>query len=187
MSSEYLDAMEDDFSKVLDGIKKDLSTIRTGRASPQLLDGVQVKVSAYGASMPLNQLASVSVPEARMLIVNPWDKGTLGDIEKAIMVSGLGLNPSSDGQIIRVPIPALTGERRKDLVRSVGKMTEDARIRARGVRKEYNDLFKQEENDKEITEDEMHRFLEKVQDATNKTIKQVESIAADKEKEVQEV
>ena len=143
MSDEYLEAMRDDFQQVVDSLKRDLSTIRTGRASPQLLETVSVQVQAYGSSMPLNQLATISAPDARLLVVNPWDKGTLPDIERAIMNSELGLNPGSDGQVIRVPIPALTGERRQELVKRVGRMCEEARIRGRGVRKEYNDIFKE--------------------------------------------
>ena len=187
MSNEYLEAMKDDFNKVVVGLKKSLSTIRTGRATPQLLDSVQVQVMSYGASMPINQLASISAPDGRLLVVNPWDKGTLGDVEKAIRSSGLGLNPSSDGQVVRVPIPALTGERRQELVRSVKKMTEDARVNARHVRRDYNDIFKELESEKEITEDDLRRFLDRVQTSTNETIVGLEKIAGDKEKEVQEV
>jgi len=187
MSDEYLDAMQDDFKKVVSSLKREFSAIRTGRASPQLLDTVQVSVASYGAVMPINQLASVSAPDARLLVVNPWDKNTLSDIEKAIMSSGLGLNPSNDGQVIRVPIPALTVERRKELVKAVGKMTEDARIRARHVRREYNDLFKDLEAEKEITQDDLKRMLDQVQASTGDCIKELDAVAADKEKEVMEV
>src|SRR5689334_2860737 len=124
MSDEYISAMDEDFVKSLDLFKRDLATIRTGRATPALIEHLQVEVSSYGASMPLNQLASISAPDARLLVVNAWDKGTMKDIEKGIRDANLGLNPSNDGQVIRVPIPALTTERRKDLVKSLGKMTE---------------------------------------------------------------
>ena len=185
--NEYLDSLKDDMVKSVDSFKRDLATVRTGRASPQLLDGVTVQVASYGANMPLNQLATVTAPDPRLLVVNPWDKSTLGDIEKAIAAAGLGLNPNNDGTIIRVPIPALTGERRKEMVKQVGRMTEDARIRVRRVRKEYNDLFKELESDKEITEDDLRRALDLVQKSTDKNVVRVEEIAESKQKEVMEV
>jgi ribosome recycling factor len=185
--NEYLDSLKDDMVKSVDSFKRDLATVRTGRASPQLLDGVTVQVASYGANMPLNQLATVTAPDPRLLVVNPWDKSTLGDIEKAITAAGLGLNPNNDGTIIRVPIPALTGERRKEMVKQVGRMTEDARIRVRRVRKEYNDLFKELESDKEITEDDLRRALDLVQKSTDKNVVRVEEIAESKQKEVMEV
>ena len=187
MSSEYVDAMKDDFEKAVASLKKDLNSIRTGRATPQLLDNVQVMVASYGASMPLNQLASISAPDARLLVVNPWDKGTLKDIEKALMGANLGLTPSSDGQVIRLPIPPLTGERRQQMVKQVRKATEDARVRARQVRKEYNDIFKDLEAEKELSQDDLKRVLEQVQKATDDAIAEMDGIAAEKEKEVMEV
>lgn len=187
MANEYLQSMEDDFKKALAAFQKDLSAVRTGRATPQLLDGVSVHVAAYGTSMPLNQLASIAAPDARLLVVNPWDKGTIPDIEKGIQASGLGLNPSNDGQIVRVPIPALTGERRQDLVRTVKKMAEDARIRSRHVRREYIDLFKELESEKDISEDELARLLKRVQEATDGAIARIDTVCDAKELEVQEV
>lgn len=187
MSDEYLGAMRDDFENVIASLKRELSTIRTGRATPQLLDTVSVVVQAYGSSMPLNQLATVSAPDARMLLVNPWDKGTLGDIERAIMNSEIDLNPSSDGHVIRVPVPSLTGERRKELVKRVGKMCEDARIRGRGVRKEYNDLFKELEAGKEINQDDLKKYQADVQVATDANMQDLSDVAAAKEKEVLDV
>jgi ribosome recycling factor len=187
MTDEYLEAMNDDFKKAMDAFKKELGSVRTGQASPQLLDSVQVHVAAYGSSMPLKQLAKIAAPDARLLTVNPWDRGTIKDIEKAILSSGLGLNPSSDGQLIRLPIPPLTGERRQQLVRLVRKMTETCRVRTRQVRREYNDIFKEMESDKDVSQDELKRLLELVQNGTNAAIKQIEGIAAVKEKEVLEV
>jgi ribosome recycling factor len=184
---EYLDSLQDDMSKCIESFKRELATVRTGRASPQLLDGVQVQVASYGASMPLNQLATVTAPDPRLLVVNPWDKTTLMDIEKAITAAGLGLNPNNDGAIIRVPIPALTGERRQDLVKQVGRMTEEARVRVRRVRREYNDLFKELETEKEITEDDLRRALDLVQKSTDTNVTKVEEIADAKQKEVMEV
>lgn len=187
MSDEYLSAMNDDFSKVVDAFKRELASIRTGRASPALIEHLQVEVKSYGTAMPLNQLGSVSAPDARLLVVNPWDKGTLRDIKEAIANAGIGLNPSDDGQVIRVPIPALTTERRKEMVKQVGKMTEEARVKARGVRRDYNELFKGLLDDKEITEDDLKRTLEKVQKSTDEIVKKLEDLAAAKEKEVLEV
>ena len=187
MSAEYIQAMEDDFKKVIAAFEKELQSVRTGRATPQLLDSVSVHVAAYGSAMPLNQLASISAPDARLLVVNPWDKGTIPDIEKGILGAGLGLNPSNDGQVVRVPIPALTGERRQDLVKAVKRMAEEARVRARSVRREYNDVFRDLEAEKEITEDELTRALKKVQDSTDGTVARVDAIADAKEKEVLEV
>jgi ribosome recycling factor len=187
MSQEYLDAMNDDFVKVVDSLRRDLSSIRTGRATPALLENISVQVQAYGSSMPLNQLATVTAPDARMLMVNPWDKSTVQEIERAIMNSSMGLNPASDGTIIRVPIPALTGERRQELVKQVSKMCEDARIRGRGVRKEYNDIFKELESDKEITQDDLKHYLADIQEATDKNMDTLSEVAAAKEKEVLDV
>ena len=187
MTDEYLEAMADDFNGVVTHLKKELATIRTGRATPQLLENINVSVSSYGSSMPLNQLASITAPDARMLVVNAWDKTTLTDIERAIATANMGLNPSNDGQIIRVPVPALTGERRKELVKKCGAFCEDARIRGRGVRKEYNDIFKKMESDKEITEDDLKRALEKVQEATDENMKVLADIATAKEQEVLDV
>ena len=187
MSDEYLEAMSDDFDGVVASLKRDLSSIRTGRASPQLLEGINVHVAAYGSSMPMNQLATITVPDARLLMVNAWDKSTLPDIERAIMNSDLGLNPGNDGTVIRVPVPALTGERRQELVKKVGRMCEDARIRGRGVRKEYNDIFKSLETDKDITEDDLKRYLDLVQKATDDNMKVLGDIANAKETEVLDV
>lgn len=187
MTDEYLSAMKEDFATRHEALRKNLSTIRTGRATPQLLDNVQIAVAAYGATMPLKQLATVQAPDARLLVVNPWDKGTIKDIERGLLSSGLGLTPASDGQIIRLPVPPLTGERRQQLVRQVRQLTEDARIAARHVRRDYNDLFKEMERDKDISEDELKRMLLEVQSATNNAIKQMEVVSNDKEQEVMEV
>ncbi|MEL6346770.1 MAG: ribosome recycling factor [Myxococcota bacterium] len=187
MTDEYLSQMKEDFGKARASLEKDLTSVRTGRASPQLLDSVNVMVASYGTSMPIKQLASISAPDARMLVVNPWDKGTIKDIEKALLSSGLGLTPSGDGQIIRLPIPPLTGDRRQELVRLVRKMTEDARIRARQVRREYLDIFKEMESEKEISEDDLRRLGDQVQKATDAAIAELDQLSAAKEAEVLEV
>ncbi len=186
MSEEYLDAMTDDFASAAERFERELGTVRTGRASPQMLTNVQVMVASYGTSMSLNQLATVTAPDARLLVVNPWDKGTISDIEKGIVLANLGLNPASDGQIIRVPIPALTQERRKEMVRNVRKLLEDARIRARKVRREYMDMFKELESDKEISEDDLKRYEDRIQKATDAAMSSLEAVAAAKETEVLE-
>jgi len=184
MVNEYLQSMNDDMNSAVAALEKELTTVRTGRASPQLLENVQVDVATYGAVMPLNQLASVAAPDARLLVVTPWDKSTLSDIEKAIGSSGLGLNPSSDGQIVRVPIPALTGERRQELTKVVRRHGEDGKIRIRNARREYNEVFKGMEADKDISKDELDRLLKQVQSATDEYVTKIDGIVSAKETEL---
>jgi len=184
---EYLEALEADMAGALDALTKDLGKVRTGRATPKLLEGVVVTVQSYGATMPIHQLATIQAPDARLLVVTPWDKGTAADIEKAIQAAGLGLNPQSDGQILRVPVPPLTQDRRKDLVKIVRKAGEEAKVRLRNVRREYNDIFKTGEKDGDITEDDCRRLLDKVQTSTDQAVAKVDTLVAKKEEEVLEV
>lgn len=185
---EYLESMMDDMKKALESLERDLSTVRTGRASPKLVDNLQVLVHAYGgSSMALNQLASIQAPDARMLVVNPWDKTTLNDIERAIVAASLGITPSNDGQVIRLPIPALTAERRRDLVKQVRQMGEEGKVRIRHIRREYNEMFKTAQKDGEITEDDSRRLVEKVQTATDDYVAKMDKMMAAKEAEIQEV
>lgn len=184
---EYLEAMADDMQKALDALDRELAKVRTGRATPKLVDGVQVLVQSYGATMPINQLATITAPDARLLVVTPWDKSTIPDIERGIVAAGLGLNPSNDGQLIRIPVPPLTQQRRQELVRLVRKYGEDCRIALRHVRREYNETFKQAEKDGDISEDESRRLLQQVQDATDAAVKKVDEKVAAKETEVEEV
>ncbi len=184
---DYLEAMVDDMQKALDAMKRDLSKVRTGRASPKLVEGLQVHVASYGATMPLNQLATINAPDARLLVVSPWDKSTLADVEKAIIQANLGLNPASDGQIIRLPVPPLTSERRRELVKMVRRIGEETKVRVRHVRREYNDLFRAAIKDGDVAEDEGHKLLDKVQQATDDYVAKVEQAVTDKEAEVQEV
>lgn len=184
MVNEYLSSLTEDMNGTLAHLAKELGTVRTGRASPAILHSVQVHVSSYGATMPINQLATINAPDARLLVVQPWDKTTLSDVEKAIGSAGLGLNPSNDGQVIRIPVPALTGDRRKELTRRVGKIGEDAKIRARQVRRDYNDTFKAMEADKDISEDELKRVLKLVQDATNDAVARIDAEVKAKEAEI---
>jgi ribosome recycling factor len=184
---EYLEAMTGDMDGAIDALKKELSKVRTGRATPKLVDGVSVVVQSYGTTMPINQLATIQAPDPRLLTIAPWDKSTIPDIERAILAAGLGLNPSNDGQIIRVPVPALTQDRRKDLVKLARKAGEDAKVRLRHIRREYNDTFKQGEKDGEISEDDCRRLLEKVQTSTDGYVESVDKLVTKKEEEVLEV
>ena len=166
----------------LDALKHDLGGLRTGRASIALLDPVQVEV--YGSHMPLNEVATVSTPEARMLSVQVWDRSNVQPVEKAIRSAGLGLNPITDGQVIRLPIPELTEERRKELAKLVGQYAEKARVAVRNVRRDGMDHLKQDEKKHEISEDERKRLEHEVQKLTDDTIKEVDDAAAAKEKEI---
>jgi ribosome recycling factor len=187
MSEEYISSLNDDMNKVLDALKRELVSVRTGRATPALVENLPVMVESYGSSMPLKQLGSIAAPDARLLVVNPWDKSTLRDIERAIASAGMGLNPGNDGQVIRIPIPPLTGERRQALVKVVKKHAEEAKVRVRNVRREYNELIKEANDGKDITDDEAKRLMEKVQQSTDANVKKVDDICAAKEKEVLEV
>ncbi len=166
----------------LDALRHDLGGLRTGRASVALLDPVQVEV--YGAQMPLNQVATVSVPEARMLSVQVWDRANIQPVEKAIRSAGLGLNPVTDGQLIRLPIPDLTEERRKELAKLVGQYAEKARIAVRNVRRDGMDHLKADEKKHDISEDERKRLEVEVQKLTDETIKEIDELASGKEKEI---
>ena len=186
-ADEYLSSLSEDMDKVIDSLKRELVAVRTGRATPGLVENLPIHIESYGSTMPLKQCGNITAPDARLLIVNPWDKSTLRDIERAIANAGLGFNPSNDGQIIRIPIPPLTGDRRQALVKIVKKSAEEAKVRVRAVRREYNELLKSALDDKELTEDEHKRANEKVQAATDAHVKKVDEVAAAKEKEVLEV
>ena len=166
----------------LDVFKHDLAGLRTGRASTALLDPIQVEV--YGAKMPLNQVATVSVPEPRMISVQVWDKSNLNAVEKAIRSGGLGINPITDGQLIRLPIPELTEERRKELAKLCGQYAEKARIAVRNVRRDGMDHLKTDEKKHEISEDEHKRLGTDVQKMTDDTIKEIDAVAHSKEQEI---
>ena len=182
MKDEVLAETKRKMDKVLEAMARDLSRVRTGRASVALLEGI--KVECYGTSMPLSQVASLSAPESRLLTIQPWDITVMADIEKAILKSDLGLNPANDGKIIRLPIPALTTERRKELVKMVKKMEEEAKVALRNVRREANEDFKEMKKEKLLAEDDAHRGTEDVQKITDEYIKKVEAQGADKEKEI---
>jgi ribosome recycling factor len=182
MKDEVLNETRRKMDKVLEAMARDLSRVRTGRASVALLEGI--KVDCYGTSMPISQVASLAAPESRLLTVQPWDSSVLGDIEKAILKSDLGLNPVNDGKIIRLPIPALTTERRKDLVKMVKKMEEEAKVALRNVRREANEDFKEMKKEKLLAEDDAHRGTEEVQKITDEYAKKAEAQVAEKEKEI---
>jgi len=169
----------------IEAFRKELGKVRTGRASFSLLDGV--KVDYYGTSTPLQQVGTVSVPESRLITVTPWDTKMIGPIEKAIQGSGLGLNPSSDGKTVRIPIPPLTEERRRELAKVVRKMAEDARVAVRNVRREAIEKLKDREKKKEISEDVVKRGQERIQKETDAHVKKIDEILKSKEQEILEV
>ncbi|MBW2736410.1 MAG: ribosome recycling factor [Deltaproteobacteria bacterium] len=168
----------------MENLDRELAKRRTGRANVTLLDGI--KVDYYGTLSPLNQVASLQVPDPRMITVKPWEKTLVPIIEKALQKCSLGLNPSSDGELIRLPIPPLTGERRAQLVKDVKGVAEDAKVALRNQRRDANEMLKALEKDKEISEDDMHRALSKVQETTDAFVKQVDSVISNKEKEIME-
>lgn len=182
MKDEVLTETRRKMDKVLEVMARDLSRVRTGRASVALLEGI--KVECYGTTMPISQVASLAAPESRLLTVQPWDISVMADIEKAILKSDLGLNPANDGKIIRLPIPALTTERRKDLVKMVKKMEEEAKVALRNVRREANEDLKEMKKEKLLAEDDAHRGTDEVQKITDEYTKKVEVQAAEKEKEI---
>jgi ribosome recycling factor len=171
--------------KALDVLKRDLGKVRTGRASLSILD--DVRVDYYGTPTPLNQVGTLSVPEPRMITIQPWEKNLIGEIEKAILKSDLGLNPTSDGQLVRLVFPPLTEERRKEMVKQVKRMGEDAKIAVRNARRDANDALKKLEKDKEISEDELKRSEKEIQDLTDEYVSKVDGIIADKESDLMEI
>jgi len=169
----------------IESFRKELGKVRTGRASFSLLDGV--KVDYYGTPTPLQQVGTLSVPESRLITITPWDAKMIGPIEKAIQGSGLGLNPASDGKIVRIPIPPLTEERRKEFAKLVRKMAEDARVAVRNVRRESIEKLKDREKKKEISEDDVKRGQDRVQKETDACVKKIDDILKAKEQEILEV
>ena len=168
----------------IESLQRELAKRRTGRANISILDGIRVEY--YGSKTPLNQVSAIKVVDPRLISIKPWEKNMVAVIEKAIMGSSLGLTPNSDGELIRLPIPPLTEERRRELVRDVKRVGEDAKVALRNQRRDANEMLKEGEKDKDISEDELHRALAKVQDATNDYVKKVEQIIEDKEKEILE-
>ncbi|GAA0461499.1 ribosome recycling factor [Alkalibacillus silvisoli] len=185
MSDAVIKDCREKMSNAIQAFSKQLASVRAGRANPAILDSVYVDY--YGASTPLNQLSTVSAPEARLLVITPFDKSAMGNIEKAIQKADLGLTPNNDGNVIRINIPALTEERRKDLVKVTRKYAEEARVQVRNIRRDANDQLKKLEKDSEITEDESRAFQEDVQKETDQHIKEIDKLLENKEKEMTEV
>ncbi len=182
MKEEILSELRQKMNKAVDALKKDFRKIRTGRASTALLDGI--KVECYGTAMPLDQVATISAPESRLLTIQPWDQTIMGSVEKSILKSELGLTPMNDGKIIRISIPPLTEERRKELAKLARKMAEDNKISVRNLRREANDMFKEMKAEKEISEDELYRSQDDVQKITDEFIKKVDETTTQKEQEI---
>jgi ribosome recycling factor len=171
--------------KAVEAAKREFASVRTGRASPALLD--RVTVEYYGTQTPITQVATVTVPEPRLLLIQPWDKSLVREIERAIQKSELGLMPSSDGVLIRLPIPSLTGERRRDLVKLAHKQAEEARVAARNVRRDHKDKLERLEKKSELSEDEARRAVDELQKLTDRTIAEIDALLSAKEKEITEV
>lgn len=172
-------------SKSIDNLSRELANISAGRANSNLLSGVTVDY--YGSPTPVQQLASINVPEARLLVISPYDKSSVADIEKAIYAANLGVNPTSDGEVIRITVPALTEERRKELVKNVKKIGEDAKVSIRNIRRDINDQLKKDEKNGDITEDDLRSQTEDVQKATDNSIKEIDQLVEDKEKDIMSV
>ncbi len=182
MKDDILSELHENMTGSTEALKKEFKRIRTGRASTALLDGI--KVDCYDTRMPLEQVASISVPESRLIIIQPWDQSIIGNIEKGILKSELGLTPMNDGKIIRISIPPLTEERRKELAKLARKTAEENKIAIRNHRREANEMFKELKNDKEISEDELYKCLDEVQKITDEFIKKIDEITSQKEKEI---
>lgn len=182
MVDEIISDVEERMKKSVKNLQKEFAAIRTGRATPSIFDNVRVDV--YGSQMPINQLATISCPEPRLIVINPWDKGNMSAIEKSILKSDLSLNPASDGNLIRIQIPDLTEERRKEYVKLAKQKAEECRVAIRNIRRDGNDMIKDLEKDKEISEDDSKSAIAKIQKITDSSIQEVQSITDNKEKEI---
>ena len=182
MVEETLQEAKERMHKAIDALRRELATIRTGRASPGLVE--HLKVEYYGTPTPLNQLATITTPDARLIVIRPWDHGALGAVEKAILKSDLGLNPASDGTVIRLAIPPLTEDRRRELAKHVRKRVEDARVTVRNVRRDRHEHLRQAEHQHEISQDDLHRAEIELQKLTDEQILEIDSIGEEKEAEL---
>ncbi|WHY79340.1 ribosome recycling factor [Neobacillus sp. WH10] len=185
MPKQVISSTKDRMTKAIQSYTRELASIRAGRASASLLD--RITVDYYGAPTPVNQMAGITTPEARLLVIQPYDKSILSEIEKAILKSDLGINPTNDGQVIRIAIPQLTEERRKELVKVVKKESEEAKVALRNIRRDANDSLKKLEKNGEITEDALRGYSDDVQKLTDEFIQKIDQITKDKEKEILEV
>lgn len=182
MTEEIISDVEERMKKSVKNLQKEFAAIRTGRATPSIFDNV--KVDVYGMQMPINQVATISCPEARLIVINPWDKTNMSAIEKSILKSDLSLNPSSDGNLIRIQIPELTEERRKEYVKLARQKAEECRVAVRNIRRDGNDMIKDLEKEKEISEDDSKVAIAKIQKVTDSIIEEVQSVTENKEKEI---
>ncbi|NLM44647.1 MAG: ribosome recycling factor [Clostridiales bacterium] len=185
MIKEIEKTAEQKMNKTIAILKKELASLRAGRANPAMLD--RITVEYYGVETPLNQMANISAPEPRVMLIQPWDTQAIGLIEKAILKSDLGINPSNDGKVIRLVIPQLTEERRKELVKLIKKMGEESKVAVRNTRRDANDSFKKLKKDGEITEDELKKAEDDMQKCTDRAVKEIDKIIEAKEKEIMEV
>jgi len=185
MESPVIKECETKMKKAIAALEKELGKVRTGRASLALVD--DIRVDYYGTRTPLNQVASLSIPESRLIVIQPWDTSLLGDIEKAILKSELGMTPTNDGKVIRITIPRLTEERRKELVKLVKKMGENSKIGVRNIRREAIENLRTMEKDKEISEDKLHQMQNDVQKTTDTFVEQIDEVIEAKEKEIMEI
>lgn len=185
MTDDVVQSTKEKMEKTVASVRRELATVRAGRANPSILD--KVTVDYYGMNTPLNQLASITAPEARLLVIQPYDKSSISDIEKGIQKADLGLSPSNDGDKIRISIPQLTEERRQELAKLVKRYAEDGKVAIRNIRRDSNDELKKSEKDSAISEDDYHRYTEEIQKLTDQEIQRIDSVAAEKEKEIMEV
>ncbi len=183
--TETLMLLEEKMEKAFEALLSNFSKVRTGRASANVLDNI--KINYYGAATPIKQLCNISIPEPRLIVVQPWDKTTLADIEKGISAANLGIHPENDGNVIRLPFQALTEDKRKDIAKEVKKMAEDCKIQIRNIRREGNDALKKIQKSSEITEDEEKVGSKDIQDLTDKTITKISDACKNKENEIMEV
>jgi ribosome recycling factor len=182
MTEELIDELERKMAKAIEVLKTDFQKVRTGRANPAILDSVTVDY--YGSQTPLNQVGNISVPDPQMMVIAPWEKKMLSEIEKAIQRADLGLTPQNDGNVIRLPIPPLTEERRKEMVRQIKKLGENAKIPVRNVRREGNDRLKKMEKNKAITQDDLKQYTTRIQEITDISIEEIDELMKTKEKEL---
>lgn len=184
-ATDFVKDAQERMDKSISALKKDLASVRAGRATPSLLD--KVLVDYYGSTVPVSQLANISAPEARLLVIQPWDKGSLHEIERAIMKSDLGLSPSNDGIVIRLSLPQLTEQRRLELAKMIRKLAEEGRVAVRNVRRDVNEDIKKAEKAAGMPEDESRRLQERVQDVTDRSVAEIDRLLAQKERELLEV
>lgn len=185
MTADLMGDAERRMQKAVEALKQDLAAIRTGRASLALIE--RINVDYYGTPTPINQVATISIPEARLLVIQPWDKKMLTDIEKAIQRSDLGINPNNDGQVIRLNVPPMNEERRRDLVKTLHKKLDEHKVAIRNVRRDVQDKLRDREKKKEVSEDELKRSIEKLQKLTDRFIDEMDKVGKTKEQEILEV